>query len=693
MASPAAAQEAEDLPVAAEPADPQDADGLAPAPDAAETRSGTRIFTPADFERFAPRNALDMLEEVPGFTLRGEDGERGLGQASANVVIDGRRIASKSDGVFTQLQRISTDRVERIEIVEGATLGIPGLSGQVANVITRPSAISGRFTYRASFRPRYAEPSFIGGEASISGADDNLEWTLALANGVGRGAAGGGESFIFDPDGNIVETRDIRMQFVGDFPRISGNVQYTTDGGAVMNARASYNRVYQNNRDDQQRVLTDGVDRFRMFESRRRGYGYELGGDVEFDLAGGRLKLIGLERFNRNTGPSDSILSYADGRPDTGSRFDSQTESGERIGRGEYNWAMLGGDWQLAGEAAFNRLNREAQLFDLDSSGEFVQIPFPGGSGGVTEDRYETVLTHSRRLSDNLTMQVGAGGEYSTLSQTGPDGLTRSFWRPKGSVNVAWQVEQGLDVSLEVARRVGQLSFGDFLANVSLNQDQSSAGNNELVPPQSWEAEIEATKSLGDWGSTELQVYARLIEDFIEFIPVEGGLETRGNIDNASVWGVRSNSTFQLAPIGFTGAQLDLTLDVDFTDLTDPLTGESRKWSGNQDIEIDASLRHDIPGSDWAWGAGFEYNRTQPYYRLGEFGFNYEGPTYTFAFIEHKDVFGMTANLTVFNLTDGRAVQDRFVYEGYRDRTPLAFRETQDLSVQPIFNFRLSGDF
>ncbi|MWV27289.1 TonB-dependent receptor plug domain-containing protein [Aurantiacibacter rhizosphaerae] len=669
------------------------ADSIAPPPDAIDTASGKRIFLPADFARFAPRNALDMLSEVPGFTVRGEDGQRGLGQASANVLIDGERITNKSDGIFTQLQRIGSDRVERIEIVDGATLGIAGLSGQVANVITRPDPLSGRFTYRAGFRPKYAEPSFIGGEVSISGAGESLEWTVALSNGVGRGGAGGGEAFIFDPDGNLLETRDISMQFVGDFPKVSGQVQWTSPGGTVINANGNYRRNYENYRDFQFRDLATGVDRQRNFEARDRGWAYELGGDIQFGLGPGKLKLIGLERYSRNRGRADSILVFEDGSADIGSRFASFTEGGERIGRAEYSWNMLGGDWQLDAEAAFNRLDRTSQLFDLDPSGEFVEIAFPNGTGGVTEDRYETILTHSRSLADNLSIQIGAGGEYSTIAQTGAGGLTRSFYRPKGSVNLAWQAEEGLDISLELARTVGQLSFGDFLASVSLNQNQLNAGNVELVPSQSWEVDLEVVKDLGSWGSTELTVFARSIEDYIEFIPVEGGLETHGNIDSATIYGIRWNSTFQLDTIGFKGAQLEVTLQLEESELTDPLTGESRSFGGHQDREVDVELRHDIPGSDWAWGAGLEYNHTLPYYRLGEMGLNYEGPTYTYAFIEHKDVFGMTANLSIFNLTDGRALQDRFVYDGYRDRSPLLFRETQDLSVQPIFNFKLTGEF
>jgi TonB-dependent Receptor Plug Domain len=636
-------------------------EGVSP-PVASEATEGARVFTPADFARFSPRNALDMLEEVPGFTLREEESQRGLGQASANVLIDGQRITSKSEGVFSTLERIAVDRVERIEIVDGATLGIAGLSGQVANVITKPGAISGQFSYNASFRPRYAKPSFIGGEVSLSGSGENLEWTLAIANGVGRGAAGGGDAFIFDADGIVLEQRDIRMQFIGDFPRASGSVQWTSPGGTIVNANANYHRDYENFRENQYRDLTAGVDRLRMFEDRFRGWGYEFGGDVEFGVGPGRLKLIGLERYSRARSTSDAISIFDDNSPDAGNRFAARRETGERIGRGEYRWAMLGGDWQLDAEAAFNRLDRSAQLFDLAPSGEFVELPFPNGSGGVTEDRYETILTHSRSLASNLTLQIGAGGEYSTIAQSGANGLTRSFWRPKGSLNLAWQVETGLDVSLELARRVGQLQFGDFLATVSLNQEQQNAGNVELVPQQSWEASLNFTKTLGRWGSTELRIFAQEIEDYIEFIPVEGGRETRGNIDSASIYGIRWNSTFQLAPLGFNGAQLELTVEAEETDLTDPLTGLSRPWGGSEDREVDISLRHDIPGSNWAWGVGLEYNHTLPYYRLGETGLNYEGPIYTFGFIEHKDVFGMTANLSVFNLTDGRARQDRYVY-------------------------------
>src|SRR5690348_11321818 len=77
-----------------------------------------RVYTPADFARFAPKTGYDMLVQVPSFTIRSADQERGLGQASENVLINGQRITDKSGGAIDQLKRTSATSVDRIEIVE-----------------------------------------------------------------------------------------------------------------------------------------------------------------------------------------------------------------------------------------------------------------------------------------------------------------------------------------------------------------------------------------------------------------------------------------------------------------------------------------------------------------------------------------------------------------------------------------------
>lgn len=673
--------------------------GDAPPPTAAEEAGveGRTTYLPADFTRFAPKTALDMLNNVPGFAIVSANQGRGLGEANANVLINGDRIALKSESAFDRLRKITAANVVRIEIVDGASLGIPGLSGQVANIVTAGGALSGSFSWDTRFRPGYVEPEWLGGNVSLNGTAGRLEYTLAVSNNFARGAVKGPID-ITDADGILTEERDTHLANRFDGPKIAGTLKWDGPGTSVGNFNASYQRTYFDSTLTEDRTRPDGADAHLDYDPRERGSNYEIGGDFEFALGPGRLKLIGLERYSRARYREDYILTPADGSPATGSRYTNRSESGERIGRGEYSWKMLGGDWQLAAEAAFNRYNGEAELFDLDRAGVFIEQPFPFGTGGVTEDRYEAVLTHTRQLASNLSLQIGGGAEYSKLAQTGAQGLTRTFQRPKGSASLAWTPTKGLDLSIKLARVVGQLAFGDFLDRVDLDQGNGSAGNVSLVPPQSWEAELEIKKDLARWGSTTLKLAARRYQDYIEWIAIPGDdpgelLEARGNIDSARLYRIESVSTINLDPLGWNGAKIDATISWEDTAIDDPITGQERAFSGWNSLYATATLRHDVPDSDWAWGVGFDAFDPEPYYRLFESGWNYEGPVYTFGFVENKDVFGLTLRAEIFNATDGDHYLDRTVYDGYRGDADVLFRERGERNVGPIYSFSVKGTF
>jgi hypothetical protein len=174
-------------------------DAPAPVAPPPATVEGARTFTPEDFARFKPLTALDMLRQVPGFSIREATQERGLGQATGNVLINGQRISGKSNDVITELSRVPAKNVIRIDIVDGATLDVPGLSGQVANIIAKAGDISGQFAWRPEFREVYVDPVFTRGEVSVSGKRGALDYTLGLQNQGGGGGAGGG-TYIYNAD-------------------------------------------------------------------------------------------------------------------------------------------------------------------------------------------------------------------------------------------------------------------------------------------------------------------------------------------------------------------------------------------------------------------------------------------------------------------------------------------------------------
>ena len=681
IASPALAQDA---------ATAEDATPVANAPG-----GSARTFDPAYFAQFAPRNALDMVTRIPGFIITGgnDQGQRGLGQATQNVVVNGERLSSKSDSVADQLRRIPASDVVRIELVDGNTLDIPGLTGVVANVVYESDAASGQFRWTTGFRPHNTAAELFGGEISVTGKTGKLNYTVALSNPNNRFGADGPIT-ITDGAGELIETQYSVFSGKSDEPKLATTLAYDFGGGVQANLNLNYAEDFYYRREPEIGIPVVGPIRTRQVRTHEDGPQYEIGGDIQFPLGPGTLKLIGLENYERDNFTQTLIDRFDDGSAATGVRFDQTNGYGERIGRAEYSWKLWQADWQLSGEAAFNRLDRSSALFDLAPDGEFVSLPFPGGTGGVREDRYETSLSFSRAVSPTLSVQAIGTMEFSKIEQTGAMPNSRSFKRPKGSLAATWKPTSDFDVSLTLARRVSQLSFGDFLASVSLNNDNENGGNNELVPYQSWNIELEANKTFGPWGSLKLEARQAWFEDFIDFFPLPDGGEARGNIGDARRLHLEANATLKMDPIGWKGARFDIVAVKRYMYVDDPFTGITRGFSYDQEGALQIDFRHDIPSTDWAWGATVEHFDNAPYARRYEEGREWEGPFFDALFIEHKDVFGLTVRAQAVNtLLGARNYFRRTVYDGPRPDGEVSFHEFADRRIGPIFRLTISGDF
>ncbi|MDC0886558.1 TonB-dependent receptor plug domain-containing protein [Altererythrobacter sp.] len=654
-----------------------------------------QVYPPSYFEQFAPRNALDMLSQVPGFQISsgGGGGARGLGQADQNVIVNGERLSSKSDSVSSQLQRIPAGDVVRIEIVDGTSLDFPGLTGQVANVVVDLAGISGTFQWKFRARTTAVDPEWYGGEISVAGTTGALNFTVALQNDNNRFGAEG-PTLITAADGRLLQAEETIFVGAFDKPTLTANLGYDLGNDVSATLNLSYARSYFRRREDESITGPLIAPNLRTIRTGEDGYEYEISGDITVPLGAGRLKLIGVETFDSEDFAQTVQTDFDDtARLSVGDRFTRGDGSGERIGRAEYNFPLWGADWQISGEAAFNRLDRVSGLFELDAFGNFTELDFPEGTGGVREDRYDVSASFSKALTDRLSLQATAAYEFSTIKQTGSAANQRSFKRPKGSVSLAWNSGNGFDIAVGLERKVGQLSFGDFLARVFLDNDNANAGNNELVADQTWEATLEVNKSLGSWGSTTIMFEQRWIEDFIDIVPLAGGGEARGNIDSAKRTEIEWNTTLKMEPIGWNGAQFDIRLEFEEGEVRDLLTGELRDFSNGRDREVEIDFRHDIPGSNFAYGGGLEYNRSRPYFRTAEIGRDQDGPTFASLFVENKDVLGLTMRATVGNLLGGRQLFERTVYDGFRTENPVLFVEDRDRRIGPIFRFDVSGNF
>lgn len=632
------------------------------------------VYAPDFYARYAPRSALDMVQQTPGFTItEGDPEKRGLGQGGANVLINSQRISSKATSAADALGRISADRVVRIEIVDGARLNIPGLSGYVVNVITRGGAMTGRWELGPEFRED-RHPKFERGKAFVSGDFAGWNFTASAASDQ-AGDVYNGVELALDENGDLFDVRLEDDQNLNTHREASLDLSNETLSGWITNLHFLATSDDKSQREFSDRSGFTLPDRFRLFRKTDDSKKIEIGGDFEFGVGPGRLKLIGLHQSVKTDLFEGVTTDFYGVRPNTGSRALTEKETGETILRSEYSMQVDNTDWQVSLEGAFNFLDVAGQFQTL-SGGNYVVVPITGSSGRVEERRAEATLVHSRTLTDNLSVQASLGTEYSELVQTGANGLTREFVRPKGFVALSWNSRADWDATFKVERAVGQLDFNSFVTTVTLNSDQgqTTTGNPNLVPEQSWKTELIFNGRTAWSGPVKARLYYRAIEDVNDQILVQRTvnpdgsidiLEADGNLDSATDFGIELSGTYGMSSF-LPGAKVDWLYLLSEQRVEDPITGATRMLNQIDFSKVDIKFRQDIPQTSWAWGVDFLHVKGSGRWRLDQRIHRITRPGNLDMFVQNKDVMGLDVNVRLMNLLDEEDDVSRLVWNGTR---------------------------
>ena len=656
---------------------------LAPLVEANQTADNAirQTYYPTDFSQFAPRSALDLVKQVPGFNIDEGGDDRGFGQADSNVLINGRRVSGKSNGPAEALERLSVDSVVRLEVVDGASLDIGGISGQVINVVTSAEKeTKGLFRYAPRFRPTGAnsEERLREFTVALTGGSDDSEWSMQVANEQRRFGEAGDEVFL-DSVGEITDTRSERALNEFDRPSISGSYSRVTEGGNAFNLVAELNGYYSDRGETSERLTGNPDENTRVLSSAEDEHNYEIGADYEFDIGAGRLKLIGLHRFESSPTVDRTTTTFVNGLVE-GTAFTRQADEAESIIRTEFSFSAWESQWRWSIEATENYLDLDSQLDRLNTDGVFVPVDLPDEKARVEETRTESTLNVSKRLNEQLTLQATVGAEYSEIGQAGSFNVTRDFVRPKGSLALNYKPTDDLFLSAKLERAVGQLRFFDFIASVDVNQEREDVTNVNLVPPQSWDFTLEAQQSLGKSGNLTLSLFYEDVEDIVDRIPIEGGGQAPGNIDSASAYGGFFDATLLSDEFLWKGGRADLSLGYMTSKVKDPILGNTRKISGDYYKSYMLSFRQDFNDTPWAIGAVVDYGEDAPSVRIDEVSFNNKSRGTLYFFVEHKDVMGLTVKAFAWNLL---GAENRFRRTVYSDR----------LADQVLFSERRSRNF
>ncbi len=617
-------------------------------------------YPPAYFTKFQPNTANDMVRRIPGFILQGGgNGDRGFGQANLNILINGRRPSSKTSGANEILSRIPADKVVRIDIKDGASLDIPGLSGQVADIVTGGSGLSGSWNYAMRFWEG-TDPQIQDGKISISGERGNLSYVASFNSDEFKFTEDGIETFA-DAQGRVFEDRQEQLYFRQTRPSVDLNLTYTPSNGHVANLNTTISYANSNRGADEKfvAITTRGDTGESVFNGGEDELEYEIGGDYAFPIGLGDLKLIGLHRYE-NSKNTDRFGLFQIGDIPFNQSFKRDTLEGEYIGRAEYSFGTSPRhDWQISAEGAFNYLDRDEFYQDTNTPLDFNNVR-------VEEKRAEGNITHSWKVSDRFDLQTSVGAEYSEITVPTDGTDAREFVRPKGFISASFAQSDTYTWRAKIEREVGQLDFNLFTDGINLTENFESSGNSQIVPTQSWNAEIELARQDSDVISGTVRAFIDFIEDPIDRIRFLDGSEGPGNLDTALIYGIEANATWLLSSIGVDGLRIEFEGALRDSDIDDPLTGLSRQINDTEIWEYEIDVRYDMPNTPYAFGGGVERDRDSPFLRLDQSFDGYRNRPESYLFAEHKSLFGMTVRITAQGLFNEKIIRDRLIYEGDR---------------------------
>jgi hypothetical protein len=645
--------------------------GSAGAAHAAQTAgaNGRTVYEAAYFSQFAPSNALQIVQRVPGFTLElGNQEVRGFGQAAGNVVINGQRPSSKSDTLETILARIPANRVARVEVGPGDLFGSE-FSGKpvVLNLVTTAAGglagtLNGtaRRTYTGRVEPDVTVSALLRRGRSSFNASAGYQAFPVTEEGFDRITA--------LPSGDLTELRRKVNRIADRTAFVSGSWEHN-DGDnrtAHLNFRASQSwfELKQTNdvfpvggtiRDD--RLTQD-------YDSRN----YELGGDVTRPLFGGGLKLIGLatRRHRHNV---DTSLNRVSGNVTGGIIQDLDNQRDETVARLVWNRSNLGG-WSVETgvEGVVNKLDSDVNIYRIDGAGGQTRIDLPVDQAVVKEYRGEAFVNAGKALSKTLRLDMGLTYEASRLTVSGDAEAERvlKFLKPKASLD--YRDKSGWHAQLSVARTVAQLNFEDFISTAELTNDRVNGGNADLVPQRAWE--ILATLEqpiLGD-GLVKIQAGYNRISLVQDRIPTPEGFDAPGNLGNGRMLILKSTIDAPLARFGIKGGRLTVNSSLIDTSVEDPYTFRKRHFSGFNLYSADASFRQDL--GKWAYGATFFVNAPTFFFRQDEIDRPFSDNPYVTAFVEYRPSPKTTVTFSLDNAINSAAFRSRTFFSPDR-RNPF----------------------
>jgi outer membrane receptor protein involved in Fe transport len=648
------------------------------------------------FKPFAPRTALDIAQQVPGFSIDfGNSDVRGFSGAVGNIVINGVRPSTKSEGLDTLLSRIPASRVVRVEVGPGDLYGADYASkGQVLNIVL--SAESG-FDGEISGSVHRDWTGHLAPDGTVTALIKRGQSSINLSAGTGiNDWTEEGTDDLFDAaTGYPLEHRRKINTVRQHNPFISGSwaLERGENDSIHLNARwaPSTFKLTQTNHV----TPFDGEqDRDDLLIQDYKTPVIELGGDISRPLGAGAVKFVGLTTRRKRDNFDANYNRAVGGSPVLGG-FE-QTEKSklqETIGRLSYSLPKLFGFSFEAGlEVAYNKLDDNLQLFVLDDTGGKSQIDLPIDNATVSELRGEGYINAGRPLTKNLRLDLGLRYEASKLKVRGDATADRSLKFLKPSITLDWRPGNGWHTQASLRRTVAQLNFYDFISSAELSTDRVNGGNADLEPQRTWEARLLAEKPILGDGLVKVELGYDLVQLLQDRILTDEGFDAPGNIGTGRRIFTNITLDAPLSKLGLSGVRWKTQVTLQRTRVEDPIWHTQRRWTDYwPSFDWFSELRRD----KGAFSYGISVSDRDRFYlfRTDEIYSNWNGGPYGTAFVEYRPDSRTTVRFDADNIFDTDATAHRVLYRPNRTNPDPKFTEDRERNIHRSFMVTVKRSF
>ena len=697
----------------------------------------TVVYPASYFTEFAPVTAQDMLDRIPGAGGGGSSGfsgggfpggssggfsrggggrgGRGFGGGSrgSEILINGKRTAGKNNSTGGQLDRITAEQVDYIQIIRGTSgeLDVRG-SGRVINVVLFEQLTSSSISYEASASRSRDHTVKPGGDLSYSGQRGGLNFLFnanvqkPYSDYISKENSILGD---FSPNDLVREDRVTE----GDTAMFSTNLDYEINS----NSSARINALFREGDGPTElfRRTTDlkvnpNTVMLQREESPTETDNWEIGGDYEYNTArGDRFKIL----FISNEATFETTRQRWDVEDDgseTKNLFlDNASTTRERIVRSSYTMDILQGqDIEFGAERAQTILDSNLALGLASSTGTpsadfggLVPISVANANSSVEEIRVESFVIHNWIFNPRMSLETSVLYENSEITQSGDVSKKRDFDFIKPKVDFRYDLTPTIQLRGSIEKVVEQLSFNDFVAATDRNDEDSNiqAGNENLRQEWYWKYDINAEYRLpNDIGVVSGNIFFEDWQDRIERIdvsPSEDNLQAaNGNIGDGQAWGVNLSASIRMRMIDMPNLLISSRLSLADSRITDPFLGIERRMRYKDRGRWTMGFRHDI--SRWNMNYGLtwsqEFTGNSKRYDIDDIEISSRDP-FTNAFVEVIAFGGTTFRLEAFSFNNAKFCRERQRFVGRISDGILEEIEDQCGNSGRRLSLRVSGTF